>query len=163
MHRLCCFREAALTKSREPCGLLSPSTGSMRRSPDASSTTGRSKRRRLFGDPGAGKVTCCRRSTATVPRMRPPLLAGKPCSPNAAASCYLARRGGLVQLTELAWVRQLTEATRSQRHDRGMGCPRALAGPLTLKGLTQPVVAYNVPLVGSQAAFRIIEGGVPST
>ena len=107
-----------MTKSREPCGLLSPSTGSMRRSPDASSTTGRSKRRRLFGDPGAGKVTCCRRSTATVPRMRPPLLAGKPCSPNAAASCYLARRGGLVQLTELAWVRQLTEATRSQRHDR---------------------------------------------
>ena len=34
-------------------------------------------------------------------------------------------------------------------------------GALTLKGLTQPVVAYNVPLVGSQAAFRIIEGGAP--
>jgi len=31
-----------------------------------------------------------------------------------------------------------------------------------LKGLTQPVVAYNVPLVGSQAAFRVIEGGPPS-
>ena len=30
------------------------------------------------------KVTCRRRSTAAVPRMRPPLLAGKPCSPNAA-------------------------------------------------------------------------------
>jgi class 3 adenylate cyclase len=35
-------------------------------------------------------------------------------------------------------------------------------GPLALKGLTQPVVAYNVPLVGSQAAFRVIEGGPPS-
>jgi adenylate cyclase len=32
-------------------------------------------------------------------------------------------------------------------------------GALALKGLTQPVVAYNVPLVSSQAAFRVIEGG----
>jgi adenylate cyclase len=31
-------------------------------------------------------------------------------------------------------------------------------GTLALKGLTQPVVAYNVPLVGSRAAFRVIEG-----
>jgi len=35
-------------------------------------------------------------------------------------------------------------------------------GALALKGLTQPVVAYNVPLVGTQAAFRVIEGGAPS-
>jgi class 3 adenylate cyclase/prephenate dehydratase len=35
-------------------------------------------------------------------------------------------------------------------------------GALALKGLTQPVVAYNVPLAGSQAAFRVIEGGAPS-
>ena len=35
-------------------------------------------------------------------------------------------------------------------------------GAVALKGLTQPVVAYNVPLVGSQAAFRVIEGGAPS-
>jgi len=35
-------------------------------------------------------------------------------------------------------------------------------GALALKGLTQPVVAYNVPLTGSQAAFRVIEGGAPS-
>jgi len=35
-------------------------------------------------------------------------------------------------------------------------------GALALKGLTQPVVAYNVPLVSSQAAFRVIEGGAPS-
>jgi adenylate cyclase len=35
-------------------------------------------------------------------------------------------------------------------------------GALALKGLTQPVVAYNVPLVGGQAALRIIEGGAPS-
>jgi class 3 adenylate cyclase len=35
-------------------------------------------------------------------------------------------------------------------------------GALALKGLTQPVVTYNVPLVGGQAAFRVIEGGPPS-
>jgi len=35
-------------------------------------------------------------------------------------------------------------------------------GALALKGFTQPVVAYNVPLVGSQAALRVIEGGPPS-
>ena len=35
-------------------------------------------------------------------------------------------------------------------------------GALALKGLTQPAVAYNVPLVGSHAAFRVIEGGAPS-
>ena len=35
-------------------------------------------------------------------------------------------------------------------------------GALALKGLTQPVVAYNVPLAGSQAAFRVIEGGPTS-
>ena len=35
-------------------------------------------------------------------------------------------------------------------------------GAVALKGLTQPVVAYNVPLAGSQAAFRVIEGGAPS-
>jgi len=35
-------------------------------------------------------------------------------------------------------------------------------GELTLKGLTQPVVAFNVPLVGGQAAFRVIEEGAPS-
>jgi adenylate cyclase len=35
-------------------------------------------------------------------------------------------------------------------------------GALAVKGLTQPVVAYNVPLVGNQAAFRVIEGGAPS-
>ena len=35
-------------------------------------------------------------------------------------------------------------------------------GALALKGLTQPVVAYNVPLAGSQPALRVIEGGPPS-
>ena len=35
-------------------------------------------------------------------------------------------------------------------------------GSLSLKGLTQPVVAYNVPIAGNQAAFRVIEGGVPN-
>jgi GAF domain-containing protein len=32
-------------------------------------------------------------------------------------------------------------------------------GALTLKGLTQPVVAYNVPLPATQPALRVIEGG----
>jgi adenylate cyclase len=35
-------------------------------------------------------------------------------------------------------------------------------GALTLKGLTQPVVAYNVPLAPIQPALRIIEGGPQS-
>jgi adenylate cyclase len=35
-------------------------------------------------------------------------------------------------------------------------------GSLTLKGLTQPVVAYNVPLATIQPALRVIEGGPQS-
>jgi len=35
-------------------------------------------------------------------------------------------------------------------------------GALTLKGLTQPIVAYNVPLATSQPALRVIEGGPPN-
>jgi len=35
-------------------------------------------------------------------------------------------------------------------------------GPLALKGLTQPVVAYNVPFVAPQPALRVIEGGPQS-
>jgi class 3 adenylate cyclase len=35
-------------------------------------------------------------------------------------------------------------------------------GALTLKGLTQPVVAYNVPLAPIQPALRVIEGGPQS-
>jgi hypothetical protein len=31
-------------------------------------------------------------------------------------------------------------------------------GALVLKGLTQPVVAYNVPLTASQPALRVIDG-----
>ena len=34
-----------------------------------------------------------------------------------------------------------------------------LLGPLALKGLTHPVVAYNVPLAATQPALRVIEGG----
>jgi adenylate cyclase len=39
--------------------------------------------------------------------------------------------------------------------------PLEEVGQLTLKGLTQPVVAYNVPLAASQPALRVIEGGPP--
>jgi adenylate cyclase len=35
-------------------------------------------------------------------------------------------------------------------------------GALALKGLTQPVVAFNAPLTGSQPALRVIEGGPQS-
>ena len=35
-------------------------------------------------------------------------------------------------------------------------------GELTLKGLTQPIVAYNVPPAAIQPALRVIEGGPPS-
>jgi hypothetical protein len=34
-------------------------------------------------------------------------------------------------------------------------------GALALRGLTQPVVAYNVPLATAQQALRVIEGGPP--
>ena len=35
-------------------------------------------------------------------------------------------------------------------------------GSLTLKGLMQPVSAFNVPLAASQPALRVIEGGPQS-
>jgi class 3 adenylate cyclase len=35
-------------------------------------------------------------------------------------------------------------------------------GALTLKGLTQPVMAFNVPLAATQPALRVIEGGPQS-
>jgi class 3 adenylate cyclase len=35
-------------------------------------------------------------------------------------------------------------------------------GALSLKGLTQPVVAYNVPLAATQPALHVIEGGPQS-
>jgi adenylate cyclase len=35
-------------------------------------------------------------------------------------------------------------------------------GALALKGLSQPVVAYNVPLAASQRSLRVIEGGPQS-
>jgi class 3 adenylate cyclase len=40
--------------------------------------------------------------------------------------------------------------------------PLEEVGELTLKGLTQPVVAYNVPLAVTQPALRVIEGGSQS-
>ena len=35
-------------------------------------------------------------------------------------------------------------------------------GALALKGLAQPVVAYNIPLATSQPGLRVIEGGPQS-
>jgi adenylate cyclase len=52
----------------------------------------------------------------------------------------------------------------SQRVAAGLGGGVGLeeSGPITLKGLTQPIVAYNVPLGAGQTALRIIEGGPSS-
>ena len=38
-----------------------------------------------------------------------------------------------------------------------------LVGALALKGLTQPVVAFNVPLLVTQPALRVIEGDGPQS
>jgi len=35
-------------------------------------------------------------------------------------------------------------------------------GALALKGLTHPVVVYNLAVAASQPALRVIEGGTPS-
>jgi hypothetical protein len=40
--------------------------------------------------------------------------------------------------------------------------PLEEVGELALKGLTQPVVAHNVPLAATQPALRVIEGGPQS-
>jgi len=40
--------------------------------------------------------------------------------------------------------------------------PTEQIGALSLKGLSQPVIAYEIPLAISQPAFRVIEGGPPS-
>src|SRR3954467_8550470 len=37
------------------------------------------------------------------------------------------------------------------------GIPTEQLGPIALKGLTQPVVAYNVPFGAAQPALRVIE------
>jgi class 3 adenylate cyclase len=46
----------------------------------------------------------------------------------------------------------------SQRIAAGLDASIALEelGPLTLKGLTQPIVAYNVPVAGGQATLRVV-------
>src|SRR6516225_3581472 len=41
--------------------------------------------------------------------------------------------------------------------------PLEEVGGLTLKGLTQPVVAFNVALVATQPALRVIDGGGPQS
>ena len=43
------------------------------------------------------------------------------------------------------------------------GTPLEEVGELTLKGLTQPVVAYNVLLGANQPALRLIDGGGPKS
>jgi class 3 adenylate cyclase len=40
--------------------------------------------------------------------------------------------------------------------------PTEQIGALSLKGLTQPVIAYNIPITTSQPALRVIEGGPPT-
>ena len=69
---------------------------------------------------------------------------------NVAARLCAEAKDGQILLSQLVNVALKGSVTTEQ------------VGALALKGLTQPVVAYNVPLVGSQAAFRVIEGGPPS-
>ncbi|MBV9530215.1 MAG: adenylate/guanylate cyclase domain-containing protein [Bradyrhizobium sp.] len=40
--------------------------------------------------------------------------------------------------------------------------PTEQVGALALKGIIQPVVAYNVPLAANQPALRVIDGGLQS-
>jgi adenylate cyclase len=40
--------------------------------------------------------------------------------------------------------------------------PTEQVGALALKGIIQPVVAYNVPLAANQLAPRVIDGGLQS-
>ena len=49
----------------------------------------------------------------------------------------------------------------SQRVAAGLGDNVTVEdiGSLALKGLMQPVVAYNVPLAAGQPALRVVEGG----
>jgi adenylate cyclase len=70
-----------------------------------------------------------------------------------------ARRGGHID-------RQLAPTWPTARvwcwDSPGLRDARSESGALTLKGLTQPVVAYNVPLAAIQPTLRVIEGGPQS-
>src|SRR5690348_17058120 len=69
--------------------------------------------------------------------------------------------------------REAEAAIRVRRYRHATAChgpaeaanltvPLEEVGALALKGLTQPVVAYNVPLAAIQPALRVIEGGPQS-
>jgi uncharacterized protein len=74
------------------------------------------------------KVTGRRRSIAGVPRMLPPLLAGRPCPPDAAAACCLATGGGPTQLTDVSLAAAGERGGgKSAPQARGMEWPRAPA------------------------------------
>jgi GAF domain-containing protein len=70
---------------------------------------------------------------------------------NVAARLCAEAKDGQILLSQLVNVALRGSVTTEQ------------LGPLTLKGLTQPVVAYNVPLAAIQPALRVIEGGSPQT
>jgi class 3 adenylate cyclase len=69
---------------------------------------------------------------------------------NVAARLCAEAKDGQILLSQLVNVALRGSVTTEQ------------LGPLTLKGLTQPVVAYNVPLAAIQPALRVIEGGPQS-
>ena len=70
---------------------------------------------------------------------------------NVAARLCAEAKDGQILLSQLVNVALRGSVTTEQ------------LGPLTLKGLTQPVVAYNVPFAAIQPALRVIEGGSPQT
>jgi hypothetical protein len=61
------------------------------------------------------RISCAGRPLRCV---RPGVLAGQPCPPDAAAACCLATGGGPTQLTESVWPRPVSVAAGSQRHER---------------------------------------------
>jgi class 3 adenylate cyclase len=69
---------------------------------------------------------------------------------NVAARLCAEAKDGQILLSQLVNV-ALKGSIATEQH-----------GPLALKGLTQPVVAYNVPLAAIQPALRVIEGGPQS-
>jgi hypothetical protein len=70
------------------------------------------------------------------------------------------RNTNIVLGRSTGWTDPSCSACR--RRGRRDKTPLEEVGELTLKGLTQPVVAYNVPLAATQPAFRVIEGGPQS-
>ena len=126
---------------------------------------------------GRGRVG--RRTTAAKPREGSDAgweeisnAAPRPDPAHQARSDHL-HAAGQQYVTRVRWPRELPAQTAFPKDGQILISQRVAArlndnialedmGALTLKGLTQPVVAFNVPLAASQPALRVIEGGPQS-